>query len=414
VVKFFYKLEQNKMKTLLLIFLCWLGALVAEEVYPVVILGSGVSGLTAAVYLGRSNIPPLVITGNGVGGLLLQSHRIHNWPAEEEISGREIIDKLESQAKKQGAHFLHDEVIAVDFSVTPLKIQTRKHTLYAHTCIIAMGEKPLLLGVPGEQELLGRTIFFCALCDGPFFTGKAVAVAGAGDRARSQVDFLSSIAAHVTHITTPIQEAKEEGVLLASGEFLSIDALFLSLGSTPNTRLFQHQLALSPSGHISLTSHQHTSHPAVFAAGDITDTPFKQAVCAAGDGAKAAIQAREKLSSLSYSSPPFPEERFIEITSEEQFDQEIQSCTTPLLVKFYSKGCHSCEELNPLLESISEVKVLSIEKQTQPTLCKRYQIIGAPTLLVLDSAGNLLQKKVGKSIAPFLKSSLFQEIVINK
>lgn len=316
--------------------LLWAFALCAVE--PVVVLGGGVGSLTSALYLGRAGLTPLIIEGPTPGGLLTQSHSVQNWPGILEIAGMQLTDSMREQAEVSGARFVKEEVIGVDFSKKPLRITTRtldgKRTVRhyeAASCIIAMGTKPNFLNIPGEQTYWGRGVTNCAICDGALYKGKIVGVVGGGDAAVLEALYLANIAKEVHvfvrkdslkageeqriqklrtmpnvrfHFNTRVEEVKGDsdgvtGVILRTGSKKSdfaLDGLFLAIGSTPNSALFQKELKLDERGYILLRKDQETSVPGVYAIGDIVDPVYKQAVCAAGDGAKAALQAQQYVS----------------------------------------------------------------------------------------------------------------------
>jgi thioredoxin reductase (NADPH) len=308
----------------------------------VLVLGSGVGGLTSALYLARAGLHPLVITGKNPGGLLTQSHSIQNWPGELEIDGLALTDRIKAQAEANGARFVDEEVVAVDFSQNPFRITTRPldsegplTTRHAYAAIIAMGTQPNFLGVPGEtgpDGYWGRGVTQCAVCDGNLYTGKRVGVVGGGDAAVLEASYLANLAKEVflfvrknrfrvsdesrlrqlltkpnvkVFYQTCIERIEGDGekltqVILKSHKKRTfpfpLDGLFLAIGSTPNTAIFQKILSLDKKGYIRLTQGQKTDIPGIYAVGDIADPHYQQAISAAGDGAKAALQAQEFLS----------------------------------------------------------------------------------------------------------------------
>ena len=315
---------------------------VVVEEQPVVILGSGVAALTSAIYLARAGIPPVVITGPSMGGTITQSHNVQNWPGEISISGIDLSEKVKKQAELNGAVLQSEVVVAVDFSQRPFTITTKKilgsteelKKYKTQTCIIALGAKPNLLGVPGEEGYWSRGVYTCAVCDGSLYKDKVVAVVGGGDSALIESQYLANIASEVhvlvrgdafrtvemermkevlstpnikVHFNTVVKEVKGDAEktthLLVEktdtkkASSLPVDALFLAIGSKPNTEMFRGQLELDPKGYILLKNHQMTSVEGVYAVGDVADPEFKQAVSAAGDAAKAALQAQKFIAS---------------------------------------------------------------------------------------------------------------------
>ncbi len=304
----------------------------------VIVLGGGIGSLTSALYLARAGIVPTVIEGPSPGGLITQSHSVQNWPGEMEISGTKLADKVRAQVEANGAKLYQEEVVAVDFSKRPYLITTRgigeEETTQrqANSVIIALGSKPNFLSIPGEQTYWGRGISNCAVCDGSLYRNAKVGIVGGGDAAVLEALYLSNIAKEVTVFirkdafrgieetriqalkaksnikvlyNTQLQEVKGtkdklNAVVLKTSDKpaydFPLDGLFLAIGSTPNSSLFKGALELDPQGYIVLKNDQETSIPGVYAMGDIVDPVYKQAITAAGDGAKAALQAERHLS----------------------------------------------------------------------------------------------------------------------
>ena len=310
-------------------------ALVIEDV---IILGGGIGSLTSALYLSRAGIVPIVIEGPNPGGLIIQSHSVQNWPGEMEISGTDLVDKVRKQVVANGAKLILEEVVAVNFSKNPFLITTRKigeqetRQRLCSNVIIAMGSKPNFLGIPGESTYWGGGISNCATCDGALYRGKTVGVVGGGDAAVLEALYLANIAKEVivfvrkdafsgieetrikallaksnvkVRFSTEVKEVKGIKDKLTSVTLKTkdkpdsdfpLDGLFLAIGSTPNSSLFKGKLELDPQGYIALKNVQETSVQGVYAIGDIVDPIYKQAITAAGDGAKAALQAERRLS----------------------------------------------------------------------------------------------------------------------
>lgn len=316
------------------------------EIYPVVVLGSGVAGLTAANYLAQANIPTIVIEGETPGGALMLSHSVRNWPGVIDLPGREIIDTLRQQAEKSGVRIIDGKATKVDFTTWPFTIEletmTRSipNTLQALSCIIATGATPNYLGIPGEtgdNGYWGRGVTNCAVCDGPLYRGLSVGIVGGGDAAMAEASYLSGIAEKVTifvrgdslrakdHkkrdevLTLPnvsvifntkvtevqgddnvVTQVKTLNTKTNETSIVALDGLFLAIGSQPNTTLFKKQLTLDDLGHVVLTHDQATSRKGVFAAGDVCDPVFRQAVTSAGQGCKAALQTQKFLDDLGF------------------------------------------------------------------------------------------------------------------
>jgi thioredoxin reductase (NADPH) len=419
---------------------------------PIVILGGGVGSLTSAIYLGRAGFSPLVIEGPTPGGLLTQSLSVQNWPGVMEVEGAKLTEKMREQAEANGARFLGEEVVAVDFSKRPLVITTRSldgtnktHEIAAESCIIAMGTKPNFLGIPGEQLYWGRGVTNCAICDGALYKGKVVGVTGGGDAAVLEALYLSNIAKEVHvfvrkdtlraieekrvdalreksnvkfHFDTTVQEVKGDGenvtgVVINAGskqKTLPLDGLFLAIGSTPNSTLFKDFLKLDDKGYIVLSKDQQTSIQGIYAIGDIVDPIYKQAVSAAGDGSKAALQAQQYLSDranklvvknqIVKKAAPLAVNSVIEVSSLEQFQKELSTSEIPVVVDFYATWCGPCKRVAPLLDTSAnqlagKVKFLKVNVDKHLELSSTYNIKAMPTVLLLNSSGTELQRKVG-------------------
>ncbi len=318
-----------------------------EEPHPVIILGGGIGGLTAAVYMGRAGLSPIVIEGKNPGGALAQSHSVQNWPGELDISGDRLAEKIHKQAEACGAKLFNEEVISVDLSSFPYTIETRntfnhdkKRTLKAQSLIISMGTTPNFLGVPGEQKYWTRGVYNCATCDGPLYKNKRVVIVGGGDAAIVEANYLANLAQEVIILVRKrsfregLEEVRKKEVLARPNvtvmyetevkeihgnedeltkliittkgveKELPTDALFLAIGSKPNTTLFSDRLSLDKEGYIDLKEGQESSIPGVYAVGDIVNNMCKQAVCAAGEAARASLQAEKWLSTKKEPSEP--------------------------------------------------------------------------------------------------------------
>lgn len=435
-----------------------LRAEVIEEQHPVVILGGGIAALTSAVYLSRAGIPPVVITGPVVGGTITQSHNVQNWPGEIGISGAALGDRVKQQAEANGVLLQSEVVVSVDFSKRPYLITTKKilgaseevKRYKTQAVIIALGANPNLLHIPGETGSDGywsRGVYSCAVCDGALYKDKVVAVVGGGDSALTEAQYLANIAAKVhlivrkekfrtvekqrmqeilslpnveVHFKTEVKEVKGDGervthlVLKDNGAQkswdLPTDALFLAIGSRPNTELFNNQLELDGSGYIVLQKHQETSCEGIYAVGDVADPEFKQAVSAAGDAAKAALQAQQFLASqaaltsqsgLQAQAKISAElKKVIEIRSREQFEKEVRESKVPVFVDFYSTYCGPCRMFSPIYEGWAheyggKAKFLKINAEEVQELFMQFQIRAVPTLVILDEKGNILRRSSG-------------------
>lgn len=297
----------------------------------VIILGTGPAGYTAALYTARANLNPLVIAGNEPGGQLTLTTEVENFPGfPEGIMGPELMDNMRAQAEKFGAEFKTGLATSVDLSQRPFKVVVDAETEYqADTLIIATGATARLIGLANEKRLIGAGVSTCATCDGWFFRGKKIAVVGGGDSAMEEAIFLTKFASEVNLIhrraelraskvmqdraranpkikwhlnQVPIDvlgENKVNGIRLqdaASGaeSELELDGIFIAIGHRPNTDFLAGQLKLDEDGYI-VTRGTRTSVEGVFAAGDVQDRRYRQAVTAAGSGCAAALDAEKWL-----------------------------------------------------------------------------------------------------------------------
>jgi thioredoxin reductase (NADPH) len=299
-----------------------------QHPYKVVVLGSGPAGLSAALYAARAETSPLVLTGLELGGQASLTHTIENYPGFPDGVGGSVLGELfQKQAERFGAQVEFDRANAVDLSRRPFKIDTDSgNSISAEVLIIATGASPNHLNIPGEDKLTGKGVSYCGTCDGWFFKGRRIVVVGGGDSAIEEAIFLTRYASAVTIIhrrdslragailqsrakanskiefiwnsivTEIIGDGAVTGVKLKnvnSGEqrIFPTDGVFVFIGHTPNTQMFQGQLELASGGYIVTDNKAHTSVSGVFAAGEAADSIFKQVVTSAGMGAAAAMEA---------------------------------------------------------------------------------------------------------------------------
>lgn len=308
--------------------------------HPVVILGSGPAGWTAAIYAARANLRPLVVTGMEAGGQLMTTSEVDNWPsADEGIQGPDLMARLQKQAERFKTRVEYDNIVKVDLSKRPFELSGEMGVTYeADVLIVATGASAMYLGLESEQKYRGRGVSACATCDGFFYRQKPVAVVGGGNAAVEEALYLANIASHVTLVhrrdtfrAEPIlvdklmEEVKAGRISLAldreieevlgddkgvtglrlrstKGEEaveIAVDGLFVAIGHKPNTDLFSGQLELvngyvrtAGTGNAAATA---TSVPGVFAAGDVQDPVYRQAVTSAASGCMAALDAQRFL-----------------------------------------------------------------------------------------------------------------------
>lgn len=307
----------------------------------VIIIGSGPAGLTAALYAARANLDPLLISGNELGGQIALTDQVENYPGfPDGITGPELVDLMKKQAGRFGTRFETDHVSAVNLLTHPFQLETENGKEYsAKSVIVATGASPRRLGVPGENELMGRGVSYCATCDGFFFRGKEIAVIGGGDSALQEGLFLTRFADRV-HIIHRRNELRAQPILQdrarenpkvnfvwdsvvkeihGNGSVNAIDLLnlkteapslmavqgvFVYIGHIPNTELFEGQLEMDEEGYLRVDHRLHTNIPGVFAAGESHDSIFKQAVVSAGFGCMAAMETEKFLADFEHHGYP--------------------------------------------------------------------------------------------------------------
>ena len=315
-----------------------------DEVRNVIIIGSGPAGYTAALYAARANLKPLVIEGVQSGGALMTTTEVENFPGfPDGIIGPELMDSMRKQAERFGAEFITDDVSRVDFGERPASagaeglkaVYVGETEYFARAVILATGSAWRPLGVPGERELLGHGVSSCATCDGFFFRDQHIIVVGGGDSAMEEATFLTRFAASVTIVhrrdsfraskvmqvralTNPQIQVEwnsvVEEVLGADGKvvgarlrnlrtdetkILDVTGVFVAIGHDPRSELFKGQVELDPNGYVTVDNPStRTNVPGVFAAGDLVDHTYRQAITASGTGCAAALDAERFIASF--------------------------------------------------------------------------------------------------------------------
>jgi thioredoxin reductase (NADPH) len=305
--------------------------------YDVIIIGSGPAGYTAGIYTSRANMSTLLITGTLPGGQLMTTSEVENYPGfPNGIFGPELMMNMRQQAERFGAVVVDDEVLKVDFKKRPFTITTHAETYTAEATLVCTGASPRKLGIPAEQQFGGRGVSYCATCDGPFFKGENIVVVGGGDTAMEEATFLTKFGKSVmvvhrrdslraskilqqkalenpkiefiwNNVVADIKGNNKISTVLVkdinTGKERTIETggLFVAIGHEPNTAIFRGQLELDDKGYIVLKQHTKTSVEGVFAAGDVHDHRYRQAVTAAGFGCMAAIDVEKWLSERKHS-----------------------------------------------------------------------------------------------------------------
>lgn len=417
-----------------------------------VIIGSGPAGYTAAIYAGRANLKPVVFEGFQVGGLpggqLMTTTEVENFPGfPQGITGPELMDQMKAQAERWGAQLYTEDVISVDLTQRPFIVRSQERELKTHSIVIATGATAKRLGLPSEHQFWSRGISACAICDGatPIFRGAELAVIGAGDSAAEESIYLTKYGSKVNLLVRSdimrASKAMQDRVLSnpkievhwhteavdvfgngqmagikvrnnQTGEEREIHAkgLFYAIGHSPNTALFKGQLELDDVGYIvTKNGSVETSLEGVFAAGDVQDHEFRQAITAAGSGCMAAMLAERWLSSRNLITefhqsatvqdelPPQPTQK-TEAQEEAGFNLQatrheggyalrklFHESDRLLVVKYVSPGCGPCHTLKPILNKVideftGKIHFVEIDIDKDPQIAENAGVTGTPTI----------------------------------
>ncbi|BAZ79040.1 thioredoxin-disulfide reductase [Sphaerospermopsis kisseleviana] len=447
---------------------------VENTVENLVIIGSGPAGYTAAIYAGRANLKPVVFEGFQAGGLpggqLMTTTEVENFPGfPQGITGPDLMDNMKAQAERWGAELYTEDVISVDLSQRPFTIRSQEREVKAHSLIIATGATAKRLGLPSEHQFWSRGISACAICDGatPIFRGAELAVIGAGDSAAEEAIYLTKYGSLVhllvrsdkmraskamqdrvlsnpkikvhwhTEAVDVIGKGNMTGVQVINkqtGEESTIPAkgLFYAIGHKPNTELFQGLLELDEVGYI-ITKHGgvETSLEGVFAAGDVQDHEFRQAITAAGTGCMAAMLAERWLSSKNLihefhqtqieGTTPHPETQKAETAAEFNLQATrhnggyalrklFHESDRLLLVKYVSPGCGPCHTLKPILNKVvdefdGKIHFVEVDIDQDRDIAENAGIIGTPTVQIFKN------KELVKEVKGVKQKSEYRQLI---
>jgi len=300
--------------------------------FDVVIIGAGPSGYTAGIYCSRAGYDTLILSGILPGGQLVNTTEVENYPGfENSIMGPDLMIDMRKQSQKMGTTIIDDEVVDVDFRRKPFKVLTASEEYEGRAVIIATGANPRKMGLKGEETFAGKGVSYCATCDGPFFKNQEIVVVGGGDSAIEEATFLTKFATtvHIVHRRGELRASKvmqeralnnekikfhwDSAVIDIKGDqkvqqavlknlktneetTLEIGGLFVAIGHTPNTKIFENQIDLDDQGYVVLKNNTHTNVEGIFAAGDVHDRTYRQAITAAAFGCMAAIDVDKYIS----------------------------------------------------------------------------------------------------------------------
>lgn len=413
------------------------GALYKANIVDVLIVGSGPAGYSAALYAARFNYHVVLLKGPNPGGLLTETSDVENWPGQKKVLGSQLINGMEEQVRALGVQIIQDSVETVDFSGWPLVVKTEQGlTINALSVIIATGGVPFMLGVDGEKEYWAKGVTACAKCDAPNFRDEEVVVVGGGDSAIEEAIQLVPYAKKITILVrkdrmkaaTRMQdrllqypsisvrfnvEVKEvlgdenqlTGIVLWNNKErtlteMPINGVFLAIGHQPNTQVFASALKVDEQGYITLTDgrSQKTSVPGVFAAGDVEDNYYRQAVVASGSGVRAAIDADAFLTEIGLTPQMKSRLRPHLLTAKEEdvpatFVTSIKEFDTLIaagnlvVVDFFKDDCPQCNEFEPIFKGVAKQYVgraefIKVNAQELIDLADRLYLYKVPCLLI--------------------------------
>ncbi len=424
-----------------------------KNLVQLVIVGSGPAGLTSAIYGRRGGLRTVVIEGNEPGGLLTKTTLVENWPGEASILGPDLIDRMHEQAKGLGVEFISDMVEKIDTSVWPYQVTTQDGTeLLAMSIVIATGATPTKLGIPGEAEYWGHGVTACAVCDALFFEGKDVVVVGGGDSAIEQA---FQLVPHVKSVTMLVRKESMRAAArmqerlktsdkitvvynvepreIIGAQYNEVDAkgrtrsikkvthiklhdtktgkerlmptsgVFLAIGHTPNSVLVRDIVACDAAGFVLVKERsQATSVHGIFAAGEVEDRRYKQAIVAAGEGACASLDALNFLADIGYTPGMDMKQaahvgdkqqaheagELKEIVSKAELDELLAASELPILLDFYTPSCASCPKMKSSAAELAEqlpdsLRVYTVNAEVADDLVAEFGISKVTTFVIV-------------------------------